>query len=86
MRQPNYTQFDVRLSRTFQVYKALKVQGIVDIYNLFNKADFQVTTGGYAAGALTAGPVPAPVASFGQLATVDKNRTREVQLGIKAIW
>jgi hypothetical protein len=91
LRQPNYTQFDVRISRTFQVYKSLKVQGIIDIYNLFNKADFQVTTGGYAQGTLvldkTGTPVPASFNSgFNQLATVDKNRTRELQIGIKAIW
>ncbi len=82
MRQPNYTQFDIRLTRTFQVYKTVRVQGIVDVYNLFNKADFQVPTGNYQADTSTG----APSLAFGQLATVDKNRTREMQIGIKAIW
>ena len=75
LRQPSYTQVDLRISRAFKVYRHLELEGIVDIYNLFNKADFSVPSpSGYLAN------TPA----FGQLANVDKNRTREMQLGIKA--
>jgi hypothetical protein len=80
-RQPSFTQTDLRFSRSFQVYKKLQLEGIVDIYNLFNKADFTVPSpNGYFANT-TAG---AANAAFGQLAAVDKNKTRELQVGIKA--
>ena len=79
LRQPNYAQFDVRFTRTFKVSKRLQVDGILDIYNLLNKPDFSVPTGGYAITTNTGAPNPA----FSQLAAVDKNKTREVQLGIR---
>jgi len=81
LRQPSYTQFDLRLSRSFAVYKKLSVEGIVDVYNLFNKADFTVPSpNGYIYNTAAGGANPA----FGQLANVDKNHTRELQLGIRA--
>jgi len=83
MRQPTFAQFDIRLSRTFAIYRSMKVEGIVDIFNLFNKADFTVPTGNYA---YASGPGVPVNASFGQLAAVDKNRTREMQVGIKVMW
>jgi hypothetical protein len=80
MRQPSYTQVDVRLSRSFKVYRQIEVEGIVDIYNLFNKADFTVPApNGYIINTTTG----APNAAFNQLAAVNKDRTRELQLGIR---
>ncbi|MBI1754082.1 MAG: TonB-dependent receptor [Acidobacteria bacterium] len=74
LRQPGYTQFDVRLSRNFKVYGKVEVEGIIDIYNLFNKAEFSVLSpNGYI---ITNG-------AFGQLSNVNKDRTREMQLGIR---
>jgi hypothetical protein len=78
-RQPGYTQVDLRLSRAFKVYNKIQIEGIVDVYNLFNKADFLVTPANYkintSANAANAG--------FGQLTSVNKDRTREVQVGVR---
>ncbi len=79
-RQPNYAQIDLRLTRAFSVSKRLKVEGIVDVYNLLNKADFSVSSSNYKWGVNTA---PAPLGTYGQLNTVDKTKTREIQLGIR---
>jgi hypothetical protein len=74
LRQPGFTQFDVRLSRSFQVYGKVVVEGIIDIYNVFNKADFSVPSpNGY----IVSNP------AFGQLATVNKDKTREIQAGVR---
>jgi len=74
LRQPSYTQFDVRLSRNFKVYGKVEVEGIIDIYNLLNKAEFSVPSpNGY----ITTN------AAFGQLGGVSKDKTREMQLGIR---
>jgi len=74
LRQPGYTQFDVRLSRNFKVYGKFEVEGIVDIYNIFNKAEFSVPSpNGYIVSN----------AAFGQLGGVNKDRTRELQLGVR---
>ncbi|WP_257304867.1 TonB-dependent receptor [Geothrix campi] len=73
-RQPGYTQFDLRLSRNFKVYGKLQVEGIVDIYNVFNRADFSVRSpNGYII----------TNAEFGQLGLVAKDKTREVQAGVR---
>ncbi len=81
LRQPNYTQFDVRISRSFKIYGKFQLEGIIDIYNLFNKADFSVPSpNGYFVNTTA----NAANAAFGQLAAVSKDKTREVQLGIKA--
>ncbi|HEY3270749.1 MAG TPA: carboxypeptidase regulatory-like domain-containing protein [Geothrix sp.] len=75
LRQPGYTQFDFRLSRNFKIYGKFEIEGIVDIYNLLNKADYSVRSpNGYII----------TNAEFGQLGTVSKDKTREVQLGIRA--
>ena len=80
LRQPSYSQIDLRLSRVFKLSKQFQVDGILDIYNLLNKADFFVPTSNYKWGTNTA---TAPAAAFGQLGNVDKTKTREVQLGIR---
>jgi len=74
MRQPGYTQVDIRLSRSFAVYKKVMVEGIVDVYNVFNKADYSIPSpNGYII----------TNAAFNQVAAVNKDKTREVQLGIR---
>jgi len=73
-RQPGYTQVDLRLSRNFKVYGKVNVEGIIDVYNLFNKAEFNVVSpNGYIVSN----------AAFGQLGNVNKDRTRELQLGVR---
>jgi hypothetical protein len=79
-RQPSFTQIDLRLSRAFKLYNKLQIEGILDVYNVLNKADFTVPSPNGSYANTTAGLAnPA----FGQLAAVDKNHTREMQLGIK---
>ena len=56
------------------------MDGILDIYNILNKADYFVPTSNYKWGTNTA---TAPAATFGQLGNVDKTKTREVQLGLR---
>ncbi|WLT30465.1 carboxypeptidase-like regulatory domain-containing protein [Geothrix sp. PMB-07] len=80
LRQPGYTQFDVRLSRNFKVYGKVEVEGIVDIYNLLNKAEFSVPS---PAGYTINTSAGLPNGAFGQLGGVNKDRTRELQLGIR---
>ncbi|WP_306591610.1 TonB-dependent receptor [Geothrix sp. 21YS21S-4] len=73
-RQPGYTQFDLRVSRNFKVYGRFEIEGIIDVYNVFNKADYSVRSpNGYIVSN----------AEYGQLGTVSKDKTREVQLGIR---
>ena len=73
-RQPGYYQLDLRFSRAFAIPSTkVGIEAILDVYNLFNKADYFVPTGGYVVGS----------AAFGQLANVSKDRTREVQLGVR---
>ncbi len=79
-RQPSFTQFDLRVARTFRITKRFQVDGILDIYNLFNKSDFFVPTASYKWGTSAA---TVPVTAFGQLRNVDLNKTREVQLGLR---
>jgi hypothetical protein len=74
LRQPGYTQFDVRLSRNFKIYGKVNVEGIIDIYNLFNRAEFNVVSPN---GNIITN------AAFGQLGNVNKERTRELQLGVR---
>ena len=75
LRQPGYTQVDLRLSRMFKIYGKLEIEGIIDIYNVLNKADYSVRSpNGYIV----------TNAEFGQLGNVSKDKTRELQLGIRA--
>jgi hypothetical protein len=79
LRQPSYTQFDLRFSRAFHIAGSFHIEGILDVYNLFNKADFQVPAAYYKVDTSTGAANPA----FGQLGFVNKDRTREVQLGVR---
>ena len=80
LRQPNYQQFDVRVTRAFKISRRFQVEAILDIYNILNKPDFFVPSSNYKWGASTA---TVPVAAFGQLSQVDQTKSREVQLGIR---
>ena len=84
LRQPNYQQFDLRITRGFKLTTRFKVDAILDIYNILNKADFFPASANYKAGALnTTTGVFTANGSFGQLNTVDRTKSREVQLGIR---
>lgn len=85
LRQPNQQQLDLRLSRSFRLYRKLQLEAIVDIYNLFNTENQLVSTNNQFA---TYGPAynfgTAGVANsgFGKVDTPDFN-TREVQVGLR---
>ncbi len=83
-RQPSYRAFDMRIARTFHLTKKLSMEGIIDIYNVFNWANF--TTGSTNAATYSATPAPdgtyTPLTNFGWLNVADA-KTREVQFSIK---
>ncbi|MFZ1375589.1 MAG: carboxypeptidase regulatory-like domain-containing protein [Geothrix sp.] len=83
-RQPSYQQFDVRVTRAFKLTKRFHVDAILDIYNILNKPDFNVASANYKAGALnTTTNAFTPNTTYGYLTTVDRTKSREVQLGIR---
>ncbi len=89
-RQPSYRAFDLRIARSFRLTKKLSMEGIIDIYNVFNWANF--TTGNTNAASWSATPPPgtpptpegtlSPITNFGYLNNADA-KTREVQFSIK---
>jgi hypothetical protein len=80
-RQPSSKTFDLQCARTFKVTSKLSLEGIVQVFNLFNWANQYTSQVNYAASANT---VPdSYTASFGQIDRPD-NRTREIQFTLKA--
>ena len=75
-RQPGAKTCDFRLSRNFNIYKKLEVETSLDIYNLFNWANWTTsqTTPLSSTGVANA--------HFGALDIAD-NQTREVQFGVR---
>jgi len=84
LRMPGYSQFDIRLCRSFKIPAThFVIEGNLDVYNIFNRNDQYIPSpAGYKSNALINGQVVANP-SFGQLANVYKDKTREVQLGIR---
>jgi len=80
MRQPDSKTFDLRVARNFRFAKHLSLEGIVDVFNVFNWANQYITgtNKDFATNKTTARFV-----NFGQIDGVD-NRTREVQFTLKA--
>jgi hypothetical protein len=81
-RQPSSKSFDLQVARTFKVTQGLSLEGIIQVFNVFNWANQYTSQVNYAT---TAG---APAndqyrLSFGQIDRPD-NRTREVQFTLKA--
>jgi len=84
-RQPNQQQIDMRISRTFKIYKKLQVEGIVDVYNLLNTANQSISTNNQFATygpAFNNGTAGAANVGYGQVDTPDFN-TRELQVGVR---
>lgn len=78
MRQPNRKTFDLRVARTFRLPRHISLEGILDVYNVFNWANQTTTLTSYAQGVGST-----PYTSFGLINTND-DRTREVQFTLKA--
>ncbi len=90
-RQPARKTFDLRVSRTFRLRGKLQLEGIIDVYNVFNWANWSVGSGAnnyFGTQALTHTKQPdntflvSPNPTFGSLVVPD-NKTREVQFTLK---
>jgi len=80
-RQPSSKTFDLQAARTFQVSRGLSLEGIIQVFNVFNWANQYTAQVNYAASAIS---VPDTyTATFGQIDRPD-NHTREVQFTLKA--
>lgn len=75
-RQPNEKTFDLRVSRNFRIGRSFSLEGIVDVFNVFNWANQWTSQTGYT---ISTGLNP----NFGAIDRPD-NRTREVQFTVKA--
>lgn len=82
MRQPEERFFNLRFSRFFNVTRTFSLEGIVDVFNVFNWANQLTTQTGYSSGP-TSAPSASQAAAFARLDRAD-NRTREVQITLKA--
>lgn len=76
-RQPHVKTFDLRISRDFRFTKRFALETFIDVYNVFNWANFRTTQNNYASNASGT-----PFADFGWLNVADRN-TREVQFGAR---
>jgi len=77
-RQANSSQMDLRLTRSFPIYRKVQLEAIVDVYNVFNTAYNAISTSKQVA--TTSGGLYN--SSYGKADTLDLN-TRELQLGIR---
>jgi len=77
-RQPNSSQMDLRLTRSFPIFRSVRLEGILDVYNVFNTAYNAISTSKQVA-TNASGIVNA---NYGKQDTLDLN-TREVQVGIR---
>ncbi|HJV91585.1 MAG TPA: TonB-dependent receptor [Holophagaceae bacterium] len=78
LRQADERTMDLRLSRAFRVWRTLEIEGIVDVFNVFNWASQTVNTDQQFATTATGASQPA----FGAVGGRDFS-TREVQFGLK---
>ncbi len=87
-RQADERQIDLRLNRVFKIVGKFEVEGIIDIYNLFNwqtplvDANLSQALPGVSGASTFATRGGVAQAVFGQ-ATIPAQNTREVQLGIR---
>jgi len=81
-RQPHEKTFDLRASRRFRITRDLSLEGILDVYNLFNWANQYSRQTGYT----WKNPNTSIVEKNPHFARLDSpdNRTREVQFTLKA--
>ena len=76
-RQPHVKTLDLRLSRDFHFTKRFALETFIDVFNVFNWANFRTTQNNYASNA-----TGTPFSDFGYLNVPDRN-TREVQFGAR---
>ena len=76
-RQPSVKTFDLRLSRDFALTKRMKLETFIDVFNVFNWANFRTSNTSYGTSTFST-----PFADFGWLNVPDRN-TRELQYGVR---
>lgn len=76
-RQPGVKTLDLRISRDFRFTKRFALETFIDVFNVFNWANFRTTQNNYASSA-----TGTPFNDFGWLNVADRN-TREVQFGAR---
>jgi hypothetical protein len=73
----SYQSLDLRLSRTFSLVERVRLQALVETFNVFNHANFQVPNGNFGTGIYPT----SPAAGFGQpTAAADP---RQMQFGLR---
>ena len=75
---PDFLNASVRVSRVFPLRDRVKLEGLVEVFNLTNRANVVTLNGNFGAG-----PYPSnPSSTFGQATAVGEPRS--VQLGVRA--
>jgi len=74
---PDFFSVSLRLNRAFAVGRAVRVDGLVEVFNLTNRMNALTLNANFGAGAYPAGPSPA----FGQVTAVGDPRS--VQVGVR---
>ena len=84
-RQPDTKTMDLRISREFTIWRAVRIEGAIDVFNVFNWANQEIRdTEQVATRSQTIGGIPSivPNSNFQKVAGRDFN-TREVQFGVR---
>ncbi|MBK8792337.1 MAG: hypothetical protein IPN59_04125 [Holophaga sp.] len=70
----------MRISRNFRIAKHFSLEGIIDVYNVFNWANQWISSSNRS---FSTGPTSAKFVNFAQVDMPDQ-KTREVQFTLKA--
>ena len=77
---PDFLNLNLRVSRTFQVSDGVRIQGLVEAFNVTDRVNVVSVNGNFGAGAYPASPSP----NFGRPIAVADPRT--IQLGARVSW
>ena len=77
---PDFFSLNLRLSRTFQTRSRVRLEGLVEAFNVTNRVNVVSLNGNFGAGAYPSSPSP----NFGQVLAVGDPRA--FQLGMRARW
>jgi hypothetical protein len=79
-RLPASAALDVRLSRRFDLPRGLRLEGIIELFNLLNRTNFTDVNNVFGAGAYPDEPLPA----FGQY--TQAGPPRQAQLALRLVF
>jgi Carboxypeptidase regulatory-like domain/TonB dependent receptor len=77
---PDFFSLNLRLSRAFQVSSRLRLEGLIEAFNVTNRVNVVTVNGNFGTGAYPSNPLP----SFGQPTAVGDPRA--FQLGVRMRW